>query len=231
MSRRMPFLCPWTNNEEIYDEATFHRLAARDKTAIGRRLNQFRLELVHRYTGESNRVLDVGIGAGTFMDLHGNCLGFDINPYAVALLRERGLYFNPYCDDFEAANIAAVTFFDSLEHIADVGQILGRLRGQVVIVSLPIFRDARHMQTSKHFKPGEHVWHFTRRQFEAFMRGHGFEIVEERWNETEIGREDISTFVLKRRENGLTKILSTFRSAEAGQVPGLARLGRVAGVS
>jgi hypothetical protein len=227
----MPFLCPWTSNEKIYDEATFHRLAARDKTEIGRRLNQFRLALVHRYTGESDRVLDVGIGAGTFMDLHGNCLGFDINPYAVTLLRERGLYFNPYCDDFEAANIAAVTFFDSLEHISDVGDILGRLRGQVVIVSLPIFRDARHMQSSRHFKPDEHVWHFTRRQFEAFMLGTGFVIVEERDDETRIGREDICTFVLKRRENGLTKIQDAFRSTQTGQVPGLARLGRMASVS
>jgi hypothetical protein len=194
-------VCPHVTNEEIYDEATFHRLAERDRSELAQRLNRFRLDLVHKYTYESDRVLDIGIGAGTFMNMHGNCCGYDINPYAVEMLKAKGLFFDPYRDDFDAANIAAVTFFDVLEHIADPGKILGRLTDQTVIVSIPIFRDKRHMLNSKHFKPGEHLWHFTRRQFEFTARAWGFKIVEERDDETRLGREDIGTFVLKRKRD------------------------------
>lgn len=193
---------PHFTNEEIYDEATFHRLAERDKSEMAGRLNAFRLALVKKYTHESDRVLDVGIGAGTFMELHGNCYGFDINPYAVSLLKKRGLWFDPYLDNFDAANIAAVTFFDVLEHLENPALILNRLTDQAVVISIPIFRDKRHMCGSKHFKPGEHRWHFTARQFEAYMRGCGFKIVEERDDETRLGREDIKTYVLKREANG-----------------------------
>jgi len=198
----LAFIVPFCRNEEIYDEAAFHRLAERDRSEMAQDLNRFRLELVHRYTHESDRILDVGIGAGTFMKMHGNCLGFDINPYAVKFLKRRGLWFDPYKDDFDAANIAAVTFFDVLEHIENPARILERLTDQAVIVSIPIFRDLKHLLGSKHFKPGEHRWHFTRRQFECYARGQGFEIVEERDDETRLGREDIKTFVLKRKKHG-----------------------------
>jgi hypothetical protein len=193
---------PSEQNKKIYNRETFLRLQERDKSEQARKINQFRLDLVHRYTGTGERVLDIGIGAGTFMDLHGNCLGYDINPYAVEMLVKKHLWFDPYTDDFEAANITAVTFFDSLEHIESPADILDRLADQVVIVSLPIFFSRQHMMNSKHFKPGEHVWHFTRRQFEGYMAGSKYAIVEERMDETTMGRTDIKTFVLKKKRPG-----------------------------
>lgn len=195
-------IVPTYENKKIYDKATFLRLRERDRSAQAQAINQFRLDLVHKYTGESDRVLDIGIGAGTFMEKHGNCLGYDINPYAVEMLIKKHLWFDPYTDDFEAANIAAVTFFDSLEHIESPSEILNRLKRQLVIVSIPIFYSRQHMMNSKHFKPGEHIWHFTRLQFEAYMAGRRFGIVEERMDETQLGRTDIKTFVLKRLRPG-----------------------------
>lgn len=192
------FFAPTKENREIYNRKTFYEMQERDRTEKARRINQFRLDLVHRYTGESDRVLDIGIGAGTFLKMHGNCLGYDINPYAVKRLKRWGLWFDPYAGDFDAENIAAVTFFDSMEHIVHPAAILDRLTNQVVIVSIPIFFNRQHMMNSKHFKPGEHVWHFTKAQFGDYVWGSGFRVEAEMADETLLGRTDIKTFVLKK---------------------------------
>ncbi len=184
------------DNYRIYNEELFHFLEERDKEPLSLALNKFRLELVRRYSN-GGRILDIGPGACTFMKLHGDCLGFDINPYAVKLLKERGLWFDPYVDSFRKARIGGVTFFDSFEHIDNPLRILNRIGNQFVFISIPIFRDKKHMCGSKHFKPGEHVWHFTRSQFIGYVRQ--FKIVEELNDETTLGREDIKTFVLRRK--------------------------------
>lgn len=189
-------------NRQIYNKETFMRLRERDKSETAQKINQFRLSLVNKYANHGGYILDIGIGAGTFMDLHGHCLGFDINPYAVKLLKNRGLFFDPYHDDFGEARISAVTFFDSLEHIVDPSRILDRLTKQLVFVSTPIFYNVRHMMNSKHFKPVEHVWHFTRKYFGFYMEGCGFRIIEERADETLLGRTDIKTFVLRKKAGG-----------------------------
>lgn len=186
-------------NRAIYNRAMFKSMEDRDKTEIAQKLNEFRLALVDKYLNRSDVVLDVGPGAMTFMKLRGNCLGFDINPYAIKLMKKSGQFFNPYKDSFERAKVQGVVFWDSLEHIARPDYMLERMNGQVLFVSTPIFHNFSHMANSKHFKPGEHLWHFTRSHFEIYMAGQGYEIVEERRDETQIGRQDIRTFVLKKR--------------------------------
>lgn len=198
---------PWIgDNLKIYNKATYFRFLERDKSEFAQRLNRFRVDLVKRHLGDE-RILDIGVGAGTFMQLHGNCLGFDINPYAVRILKREGLFFDPHKDDFGKAGIRGLTYFDSLEHIDDPGRIIDRLNGQMLFVSTPIFHNAKHLLNSKHFKPAEHYWHFTEIQFGRLMGGCGYEIVETRRDETEIGRTDIRTFVLKRKKgNGSSKV-------------------------
>jgi SAM-dependent methyltransferase len=186
-------------NLKIYNKSCFLYLADRDKSPMAQKLNAFRLALVRRYCGE-DRILDIGIGAGTFLKLHGNCLGYDINPYAVAILKKRKLWFNPYKGDFQKRDIKGVTFFDSLEHIEDPIRLIKRFGDQIIFVSTPIFYTPKHMMTSKHFKPGEHAWHFFPSQFKNLMDMCGYEIVEDLRDETLIGRTDIRTYVLKRKK-------------------------------
>jgi hypothetical protein len=187
-------------NKALYNKATFLRLKERDDSEMGRKINAFRVDLVNRYVPAGQRVLDIGIGAGTFMEARGDCLGFDINPHAVKLLKKGGLFFDPYRDAFKSARIEGVTFFDSLEHIVDPSAILRRLNGQYIVVSLPIFWSRKQLMNSKHFKPGEHLWYFTRRSFFLYMGAAGFEMLEERNDETFMGRESIKTFVFKKTE-------------------------------
>ena len=201
LSNALMGMCP-DKNRTVYNKATFLRLVERDKTEPAISINRFRVELVRTHLGDRAHVLDIGIGAGTFLKAHGHCLGFDINRHAVNWLKKDGLFFDPYWDNYHEARIKGVCFFDSLEHIVDPGRILCRLTTQRVFVSIPIFHNKKHVYQSKHFKPGEHLWYFTRDGFLSFMAGYGFAPIEERRDETDLGREDIKTFVFKKRESG-----------------------------
>jgi hypothetical protein len=91
----------------------------------------------------------------------------------------------------------AVSLWDVLEHIPDFQPLLANVR-EWLFLSLPIFRDAAHVLASKHFKPDEHCWYFTRDGLVVAMNLCGFALVSESIVETELGREDIGTFAFRR---------------------------------
>ena len=67
-----------------------------------------------------------------------------------------------------------------------------------LFMSLPVFNDVDHVLRSKHFKPDEHFWYFTRDGLVAAMLMCGFKLVAESDVESELGREDIGTFAFRR---------------------------------
>jgi len=174
-----------------YNEAYFQAYNAIKETPIGLALNKARTELVNKYTND--KVLDIGIGNGAFVEGRENTYGFDINPVAVQWLVDNGKYRHP----FRGAN--ALTFWDSLEHIHNPTLMLQGAK-EFVFVSCPIYNDAEHVLGSKHFKRDEHCWYWTVEGLIRFMSAFGFQVQEVNWMETEIGREDIGTFVFKRNE-------------------------------
>lgn len=180
----------------VYDQAYFDRYEAQADSEIGRALNAARCELVARHWG--GVVLDVGIGSGAFLKARGDMgdKGFDVNPAGVEWLQDRDKYGSLYAG---RKSWGAVTFWDSLEHMDRPDLALDCVK-TVAFVSLPIFRDAAHARRSKHFRPDEHVWYWTRWGFIEFARRFGFEVVEHNTMESLAGREDIETFVLSRRE-------------------------------
>jgi SAM-dependent methyltransferase len=173
-----------------YNEDYFAKYQVMAETEIGIALNQARLDLVNKYTKLD--VLDIGIGSGAFVQARENSYGFDINPYAVDWLIERGLYRHP----FRGAN--SLTFWDSLEHIHDPRMHLQNAK-EYVFVSCPIYRDAEHIKASKHFRKDEHCWYWTHDGLLIFMFAFGFELIEHNTMESDLGREDIGTFVFKRK--------------------------------
>jgi hypothetical protein len=172
-----------------YDAAYFEHYKGLETTEIGQKLNQARIELVNKYT--DGQVLDIGIGSGAFVAGRQNTWGYDINPAAIEWLMRNKKYRNP----FRVSD--ALTFWDSLEHIHDPESILQGAR-EFVFVSCPIYRDADHILSSKHYKKDEHCWYWTVEGLVLFMEGYGFMPMELNWMESEIGREDIGTFVFKR---------------------------------
>lgn len=174
-----------------YDQAYFDNYAALADTDIGRRLNAARLAMLARHC-DGGTVVDIGIGAGTFVESRPGTMGYDVNPVGVAWLRERGLYLDPYDTPVDVA-----VFWDSLEHILNPAPLLAHVR-TLVLVSIPIFRDVAHVLSSKHWKPAEHAWYWTHDGFVRVMAELGWRLEETNDYETVIGREDIMSFAFRR---------------------------------
>lgn len=179
-----------------YDDQYFNEYVRMAHTAMGESLNEFRTALVNKYT--KGLVLDVGIGCGTFMKRRGNCIGFDVCPKAIYQLQRSDQFFNPYNGAGAWKDIKGVTFFDSLEHMEWPELIFDNITDQFIFVSIPIFRDAEHVISSRHFKKEEHFLYFTDQGFINYMASYGFESLERRDDEIRCGREDIYTYVFQR---------------------------------
>lgn len=185
--------------ERVYDRAYFEKYVGYESTPIGKALNDFRVEFVAEHAG--GRLVDIGVGCGSFIKRRDNIgednervrtFGYDISESSVAWLIERGRYVNPFTQGMYAAS-----FWDSLEHIEDFRPILAKV-STWVFVTVPIFRNVDHAMTSKHYRKDEHFWYFTDAGFQEVMRGLGFIVVAQSDMEREIGREDVSTYALRR---------------------------------
>lgn len=176
----------------VYDEDYFAKYQKYAETPLGLALNRARLELVNEWLHPGKALIDVGIGCGQFVGARGYTFGWDVNPKGVEWLEERRLLMNPWKID-----VPGMSFWDSLEHIEDPSQVLEHCR-EFCFVSIPIFTDQSHVLRSKHYRPDEHYWYFVRSGFVRFMGNHGFRVVEHSMVETELGREDIESFVFQR---------------------------------
>lgn len=174
-----------------YDGGYFKKYQAMADTPIGKALIRHRVELVNKYT--HGEIIDVGIGAGTFVETRGNMTyGDDINPVARQWLDDRGL-LRSLNDGIESA-----CFWDSLEHFERPEWAVERV-SKWCFISMPIYRDAYHVLNSKHYRKDEHYWYFTKQGLIDWMDENGFDFIEYSDAETLIGREDIGAFVFKRR--------------------------------
>lgn len=185
---------PVTAGFEPYDREYFDNFARNAQTDLGRALMQGRCDFVEQHF--QGALIDVGIGSGAFIEARQNrgrqTYGYDVNPIALEWLGERSLIVDPHL-----VMPAAVTLWDVLEHIPDFQSLLANVQ-KWVFVSVPIFCDVEHVLRSKHFKPDEHCWYFTRDGLVIAMNICGFELVSESRFETELGREDIGTFAFRR---------------------------------
>lgn len=176
-----------------YNGKYFENYAERAKTPIGIALTKARLDLVTKHIG-SQPLLDVGIGSGQFLFARkANTRGYDVNPKAIRLLLDEGMWQDPH---FERPVNASC--WDSLEHMRYPEHFLINVLS-TLFVSIPIFSDLDHVLSSKHFKPDEHFWYFTKAGLLRWMDGQSFELLEENLMECTIGRENIGTFVFRRK--------------------------------
>lgn len=179
-----------TAPEIIYDGDYFGKYLEYDASQMGAELTRLRCELVARHVTQPGKMIDVGIGGGAFVAAAG-CYGYDVNRSAIDLLFVSGKYSDPYlgCD--------VATLWDSFEHIADIEEIINAV-GEWVFMSLPIFSGELDAKTSKHYRPGEHLWYFTEDGLIWLMDKFGFTLVEKNDMETQAGRESIMSYAFKR---------------------------------
>lgn len=177
----------------VYDESYFGKCRGYEGHEIALAINSARIALVERHHG-ARVLLDVGIGSGEFIKRRPATYGFDINPAAVAWLREKGLFWS------DIGSFPAFTFWDVIEHIPVPEDYFGAMKpGSYVFASLPIFDDLSRIRKSKHYRPGEHLYYFTREGFAQWMGLHGFALLEVNDAETDAGRESIGSFALRKR--------------------------------
>lgn len=167
----------------------FDKYQALDATPMGEVLTRARVEMVRRHTGIPP--VDIGIGGGRFV-LESGGMGFDVNPEAVAWLKDRERFYDVYRHHAEA-----VTCWDSLEHIPEPENLLDQV-GEWVFVSMPIYRDQADCLRSKHYKPGEHLHYWSLRGLIGWFARQGFGCVEINEMESELGREGITSFAFRR---------------------------------
>lgn len=186
-----------------YDESYFNKYVGYSKTEQGRIITDLRTELVSRwfsYLGQNPvdlNVLDVGIGCGSFVvamrRIGFNCWGTDVNPVGIKWLEEQGFLFGP------EARAEILTFWDVLEHIERPGELLEKHKPKMIFVSMPIYDEEWAVFRSKHYKPGEHCWYFTREGLRRFMEQFGYRCLEMNLTESEVGgREGIWSFAFKK---------------------------------
>ncbi|MEA1064730.1 methyltransferase domain-containing protein [Erwinia sp. HR93] len=176
--------------ERPYDDGYFLRYQGMAETEMGRALTKARIALVARHY--SGSLLDVGIGAGQFVDSRPDTLGYDVNAAGIAWLKERGKWADLYAGEYDA-----LAFWDSLEHIDDPEEAVSRAR-ECVFVSIPIFSGAEDVLSSRHFRPDEHIWYFTHEGLIAWFERMGFACVECNREESRLGREGINSYAFKR---------------------------------
>lgn len=178
-----------------YDQAYFDKYVTMGQSVFGIALNSLRAGLVSRYLDGSAELIDIGVGDGAFIRERGaSTWGYDVNPAAVTMLRDSSVW----CDIYEREILANVTFWDSLEHIEQPGLLIRKVR-DYCFISIPVFRDREHIMHSKHFRPTEHFWYYTIPGLIYFFRQLQFGCIEINDMETALGREDIRTFVFRRK--------------------------------
>ena len=181
--------------DQPYDQNYWDKYVGYAKSEMGRKITEARIKWVNQWAS-GLPVVDVGIGCGHFIEERVKTdptLGFDINPVGVRWLEDRSLLVSPY-----ETEVDAVSFWDVIEHIHNPEPLLRNVR-QYVFASIPIFRDASQVLTSKHFRKDEHCWYWTARSFPTFMGWFGFDFIGASRFETDLGREDIMTFSFKRK--------------------------------
>lgn len=176
-----------------YNGEYFDKYLGYEHTPIANAINVGRVGLVNRYLDPAAGVLDIGIGSGEFIKNRPNTFGYDINPKAVEWLKQQMRWadsFTPF-DGF--------TFWDVLEHVREPEDYLKRIHpGGYLFTSLPIFDDLTKVRQSRHYRPDEHFYYFTKSGFTHWMARHRFELLEVDDFETRAGREAILSFAFKR---------------------------------
>lgn len=181
---------PVSHNHRPYDESYFSKYQEMADTALGRTLTSARINLVARHYAGS--LLDVGIGAGQFVETRPHTFGFDVNPSGIKWLKQKGVWAPLYDSRFKA-----LSFWDSLEHIDRPDLAVARAE-QWIFVSVPIFDNGDHVLSSKHFRKTEHIWYWTHNGLVNWFAEQGFKLTEHNTMESDLGREGIGSYAFER---------------------------------
>lgn len=174
-----------------YDAAYYQKYVQYEGSEVSNKINAGRVAFVNKYT--LGTVVDIGIGSGEFIKHRHLTWGTDVNQVARRWLHENRLM----ADELHSFN--GYTFWDVLEHVptpADYFKDIGA--GAYLFTSVPIFEDIRRIRESKHYRPNEHLYYWTREGLIKWMALHGFALLEIQHFESDAGRDSIESFAFWR---------------------------------
>jgi len=183
-------------NSVPYDKAYFDKYAKYEITPIARRLHIARTQVVGEFCA-GEKILDIGIGCGTFISRATNfdVLGYDINPAAITWLEKHKCY---HAIEKGLDQFTGITCWDVLEHMREPGEILGKLKpGQYLFIAIPIFPDFENITQDKHYRPNEHYYYFTERGLLSWLRQYRLKHIKTTEREQWAGRYNIKTYVMR----------------------------------
>lgn len=180
-----------------YGDRYFEHYRLLEDSPIGAALNAGRCAMIARHSSAGATVVDIGAGSGSFVRAARSCgfraSGTDVNPMTIKVLSEMGCH-ETRPDDYEV-----VTFWDSLEHIPNPDNVFRHIKhGAVVCVAIPIMKNLLEIRSSKHYKPGEHLYYFTEQGFIDWMACWGFRLLETSTHEVDSGRDSIGAYAFKK---------------------------------
>lgn len=180
-----------------YDTGYFAKVSGYEGTKIAQAVNAGRVALLSRHLPAGSSVLDIGAGTGAFVRAAAAAgfvaYGFDVLPEAVSSLRQQGRYAE------DGSQFSAVTLWDTLEHLENPATCLDPIRqGAWLFLSLPIFKDLGCIRSSKHYRPGEHLYYWTDSGLVRWLARRGFLLLECSTHEIDAGRDSIGAFAFRR---------------------------------
>lgn len=178
-------------------ENYFDHYAPLSGSEISGKIYKGRVEFVNKRVGADARVLDTGIGCGEFIRIRPNTFGQDVNPKGIRWLMDN----QKYSDHMES--FQAFTFWDVLEHVERPARYFDRMPdGAHVFVTVPVFENLSDIRKSKHYKPGEHLYYWTKAGFIQWMELYRFHLLERSDFETQAGRESVRSFAFEKMPKG-----------------------------
>ncbi len=176
-----------------YDEDYLNKCQSYEGQEIANHINLGRVAMVARHAGENALTCDVGIGSGEFITRRPHTYGIDVNPAAMMWLKEHGLVAR------DLRFFMAFTFWDVIEHVPTPAEYLDQIRlDGWAFFSVPIFDDLKRIRESRHYRPGEHLYYWTKEGFERWLAMYGFELREHAMFEMTAGRDSIHSFAFRR---------------------------------
>ena len=195
------YQCDMAAGRVAYDAGYLAKCEAYAADPVALAVNAGRCALMARQLAADSSVLDIGAGSGAFMRAAAawgySMRGFYVIPEGADRLKAAGLF----ADD--ASRFDAVTCWDCLEHMEDPGACVSAVRpGGLLFASIPVHENLREVRKSKHYRPGEHLIHWTAPGFIWWMAGYGFQLLEQSDHEVRAGRHSIGAFAFERAGRG-----------------------------
>ena len=171
----------------------FEKCSGYDGSEVADAIYAARLALVGRFVSKHTRVLDIGAGSCEFVRRRPLTWGYDVDRRAATWLKMNGRW----SADFGA--FSAFCMWDVIEHVEDPDYYIRHMTiGSRLFVTIPIFDDLRRIRESRHYRPGEHLYYWTKSGFMDWVRKYGFVVLDSTSAESDAGRESVMSFALER---------------------------------